>query len=94
MFKKVCENAEAEQYVSPRRVKKRMQNSFTSILPRAENFTPIKTSGVSSAPGGFFFSSLVVKTIRASTTHSVEFIPGVKVAPGQTFDCKQAQDQN
>ena len=52
---KLRENAEADQHVNPERVKTCMYNSFDGNSPRGENFTPVKTGGVSLPRGNFFF---------------------------------------
>ena len=51
MLEKLRENAEAEQHVTPGRVKTCMYNSFEFALV----LTPVKTGGVSSPRGEFFF---------------------------------------
>ena len=53
-----------------------MYNSFDINSPGGENFTPVKTSRMSSHRAEFFFSFLLVNTGRGLTTHMVEFNPG------------------
>ena len=71
--------------------KKARATLLMSVLLRGESFTPIKTGWMSSPRGEFFFfffSFLAVSTIRALTTHKVEF------TPGRMFSCKQALSFN
>ena len=70
--------------------KKARATLLMSVSLRGESFTPIKTGWMSSPRGEFFFffSSLAVNTIRALTTHKVEF------TPGRMFSCKQALSFN
>ena len=68
----------------PGRVKTCMYNSFDINSPWSENFIPVKTGGVSSPRSEFFFSFLVLNTVRGLTRHRVEF------NPGRSFSCKKA----
>ena len=83
MLEKLRENAETEQHVTPGRVKTCMYNSFDVNSPQGENFTLVKTDGVSSPRGEFFFGFLVVNTVRGLTTHRIEFNPGQNLPRGE-----------
>ena len=48
MLEKRRENAEAEQHAIPGRVKTCMYDSFDVNSLRGENFTPVRTGGMSS----------------------------------------------
>lgn len=75
MLEKLGENAEAEQHVILGRVEIYMYNSFDVNSPWGENFTSVKTSGVSSQRDNFFVSFSVANTVRGLMTHRVDFTP-------------------
>ena len=88
--RKTSRKCEAEQHVIPGRVKICIYNSFGFNLSRGENFTPVKTGGLSLPGGKLFFQFLSCKHCKEFDQIQGWAQAAVKLTLEQNVSCKQA----